>query len=148
MHRNPVQRGRWVVTAGAVIIVVACMLQWWQLGGGAGELPARTDIGISEGPGFLLFLAAVAVLFLVALPYATESPVAIDKPISFLLLFGIALVAYALRTVAMLEQGLLLYAGQTPPVQPLRGPGYWLAALGLIVFARGVFELWDARQRF
>ncbi|MGD0861374.1 MAG: hypothetical protein ABSA21_01260 [Candidatus Limnocylindrales bacterium] len=148
MHHSPIQRGRWIVTVGAMILVVACMLQWWQLGGGPGELAARSDIGVTDGWGFLLFLAAVATLLLITLPYAAESPIAIDKPISYLVLLCVALAAYVLRIVAMLQAGLLLYTGQTPPIQPLRGPGFWLAALGLIVFARGVFELWEARRRF
>ena len=147
MLRNPVQRGRWVITVGAIIVIVACVLPWWRLGGGPGELAARSDIGISDGQGFLLFLAAVATLFLITLPYAAESPIAIDRPVSYVVLLGLAFVAYGLRVVSMLDSGLLLYIGQTPPIQPLRGPGFWLAAFGLIVYARGVFELWEARHR-
>lgn len=154
MNHSPIQRGRWVVTVGAVTLVGASLLQWWQLGGGPGELSANSGIGLapvdgSADPfGFLLFLAAVATLLLIALPYAAEAPIAIDRPISYVLLLAVAFVAYCARIVTMLQQGLLLYTGQTPPIQPLRGPGFWLAAVGLIVFARGVFELWEARRRF
>jgi hypothetical protein len=154
LNRNPVQGGRWVVTIGAVVIIASCLLQWWQLGGGPGELPAKAGDafartgGWADGFGFLLFLAAVATLLLVALPYAAEAPIAIDRPISYLLLLGVAVVAYVLRTISMLQQHLLLYIGQTPPIQPLRGPGFWAAAIGLLFFARGVFELWEARRRF
>jgi len=148
MNQSPIQGGRWVVTVGALVILVACFLQWWELGGGPGELPAQSNIGISNGFGFVLFLASVATLLLIALPYAAEGPVAIDRPLSYLLLFGLAFSAYALRTIAMIEEHLILYIGQTPPIQPLRGPGYWIAAVGLVVFARGVFELWEARRRF
>ena len=148
MNRSPIQNGRWIVTVGAMVIVASCLLQWWQLGGGPGELLAQSDVGISDGRGFLLFLAAVATLLLITLPYAAEGPVAIDRPISFVLLLGLAFVAYCLRVVSMLGEGLLLYTGQTPPIQPLRGPGFWLAAVGLLIFARGVFEFWDARRRF
>jgi hypothetical protein len=148
MNRNPVQRGRWVVTLGAVIVIVACVLPWWRLGGGPGELAATSDIGLSDGLGFVMFIVAIATLLLIALPYAAEGPVSIDKPVSYLVLFLAALVAYGVRTFAMIQQNLILYIGQTPPIQPLRGPGFWIAALGLIVFARGVFELWEARRRF
>ena len=148
MDNSPVQRGRWVVTVGAVMILGASVLQWWRLGGGPGELSAQSDIGISDGFGFLLFLTAVATLLLISLPYAAEAPIAIDRPISYVLLLTVASLAYCARIVSMLQQGLLLYTGQTPPIQPLRGPGFWLAAVGLIVFARGVFELWEARRRF
>jgi hypothetical protein len=148
MNRNPVQRGRWVVTLGAVIVIVACVLPWWRLGGGPGELSARSDVGLSDGLGYLMFLAAIATLLLVALPYAAEGPVAIDRPISYLVLLLTACAAYGIRTFTMIQQDLILYIGQTPPIQPLRGPGYWGAALGLVVLARGVFELWEARHRF
>ena len=151
MNRSPIQRGRWVVTVGALVIIAASFLQWWQLGGGKDELPARSDIGLGsqlDGFGFLFFLVAVATLLLITLPYAAEGPVAIDRPVSFVALLGVAFVAYALRTITMLQEGLLLYTGQTPPIQPLRGPGYWIGALGLVIFARGVFELWEARRRF
>jgi hypothetical protein len=154
MNQSPIQRGRWVVTVGAVMLLGASVLQWWQLGGGPGQLPANSGSGLTsigdwaDGFGFLLFLAAVATLLLISLPYAAEAPIAIDRPISYVLLLGVAFVAYCARTVSMLQNGLLLYTGQTPPIQPLRGPGFWLAAVGLIVFARGVFELWEARRRF
>jgi len=29
----------------------------------------------------------------------------------------------------------------------LRGPGYWLAAVALVIFARGVFEMWESRRQ-
>ncbi len=148
MNRSPVQGGRWVVTVGAIVIIASTLMQWWQIGGGPGELPAQSDVGISDGRGFVLFLAAVATLLLVSLPYAAEAPIAIDRPMSYVLLLGVAFVAYCLRIVEMLQDGLLLYTGQTPPIQPLRGPGFWVAAVGLLIFARGVFELWEARRRF
>ena len=139
-----------MVTFGAVIIVAACFLQWWQLGGDVanGELTAHSDIGIGDIRGFLLFLTGVATLLLITLPYAADAPIAIDRPLSFVALLCAALVLYALRTFNMLQQGLLLDSGKTPPLQPLRGIGFWIAGLGLLVFARGVFELWDARRRF
>jgi hypothetical protein len=140
--------GRWIVAIGAVTLVVASFMQWWLLGGGTGELPAQTGIGVEDGAGFLLFLAALATLLLIALPYAMEGPVAIDQPISFVILLTTAFGAYCLRTFTMYQGGLLFYTGQTPPVQPLRGPGYWLAAVGLVIFARGVFEMWESRRRF
>jgi hypothetical protein len=147
MNRSPIQRGRWIVTVGAIVIVGSCFLQWWQLGGGPNELSATSGTGI-EGLGIVLFLAGVATLLLITLPYAAEAPIAIDRPISFVLLLGAAVVAYCLRAISMFQAGFLLYTGQTPPIQPLRGPGFWLAAVGLIIFARGVFEFWEARRRF
>jgi hypothetical protein len=150
---NTLQHGRWIVAVGAVMLVVASFMQWWLLGGGPGELPANSGIGIYgltglEPAGLLLFLAALATLLLISLPYAAEGPVAIDQPLSYVILCATAFFAYCLRTFTMYQGGLLFYNGQTPPVQPLRGPGYWLAAVALVIFARGVFEMWEARKRF
>jgi hypothetical protein len=145
---NTLQHGRWIVAVGAVMLVVASFMQWWLLGGGENELPAQAGIGIEDPAGLLLFLAALATLLLITLPYAAEGPVAVDQPISYVLLFAVAFFAYCVRTFTMYQGGLLFYSGQTPPVQPLRGPGYWLAAVALIIFARGVFEMWEARKRF
>jgi hypothetical protein len=140
--------GRWVVAVGAVMLVVSCFMQWFMLGGGEKELPAHTGIGVEDGWGFLVFLAGLATILLVALPYASEGPVPIDQPLSYVILLTAAVLAFCVRTFTMFQGGLLFYTGQTPPVQPLRGPGYWLAAVALLVFARGVFEMWEARKRF
>ncbi len=147
MNDNPVARGRWIVTVGAVVIVASCFLQWWRLGGGPGELAATTGIGVAD-KGMVLFVAAVLTLLLITLPYAAGSPVAIDRPISFVVLLLVAFGAFVWRVFDMLQSGLLLYTGQTPPIQPLRGPGFWVAIVGLGIMARGVFELWEARRRF
>jgi len=145
---NTLQHGRWIVSVGAVALVISSFMQWWLLGGGQGELPAQTGMGVEDGAGLLLFLVGLATLLLIALPYAAEGPIAIDQPITYVLLLGVALLAYCVRTFTMYQGGLLFYTGQTPPVQPLRGPGYWLAAVALLIFARGVFEMWEARKRF
>jgi hypothetical protein len=145
---NTLQHGRWIISVGAVLLVISAFLQWWLLGGGKGELPAQTGMGIEDGAGFLLFVTGLATLLLIALPYAAEGPMAIDQPITYVILLAAAVTAYCVRTFTMYQGGLLFYTGQTPPVQPLRGPGYWLAAIALIIFARGVFELWEARKRF
>jgi hypothetical protein len=145
---NTLAHGRWIVAVGAVVATVACFLPWYRLGGDPGMLPAQSGMGVEDGAGFLLLLVCLATLLLVALPYAAEGPLAIDQPLSYVVLLAGAVLAFCWRTFTMYAGGLLLYAGQTPPVQPLRGPGYWLAAVALVIFARGVFELWEARKRF
>jgi integral membrane sensor domain MASE1 len=143
MHSNPSNRGRWLVAAAAVILIVACLMQWWQIGGEAGHLSQRNDVGLSDGRGFLIFLLSITTLLLLTLPYATDRPVAIDHPVVYLVLLLVMFGAFIWRTVGLiLEQDVNLL-----PFPPQRGPGYWLAALGLAVFARGVFELFDQRRR-
>jgi magnesium-transporting ATPase (P-type) len=140
MHHTSASRGHWLVAIGAIVIIGSTLLQWWQIGGGPGQLSAQTGMGISDGRVFLMFLASVATLLLVTLPFASEGPVAIDHPLSYLALLVIALLGYVLRLVSLAQQQLL-------PWPPQLGVGLWLAAVGLAVFARGVFEVYEERRR-
>jgi hypothetical protein len=143
MYSYPSNRGRWIIGIAAIMLVVACLLQWWQIGGEAGDLPQRSDAGIADGRGFIIFMAAIATLLLLSLPYAATRPIAIDHPIMYLALLLVMLVAFIWRTVGLIvEQSVNLL-----PFPPQHGLGYWLAALGLAVFARGVFEMSEAHRR-
>jgi hypothetical protein len=139
MNSSTAGGGRVVVAAGAIILIAACFLQWWQMGGGPG-LPELKDIGISDGRVLLIFLAATASLFLLTLPLASESPVAIDHPLSFVVLLFVAAAGFVLRLVSFVQRP------EAFPIPPLRGPGFWIAAVGLLVFARGVFEVAESRR--
>jgi phosphatidylserine synthase len=134
-------RGRWIVTIGAILVVGSCFLQWWATGGDAG-LPRKTATGFSSITGgvFPMFLAGVATLLLITLPFASEKPVAVDHPLSYLLLMTVMVACYAL-SVAVLAQKQLV------PFPPQVGPGFYLAALGILVIARGVFEFFEERRR-
>jgi hypothetical protein len=141
MHHTTASRGHWLVAIGAIVIVGSSMLQWWQIGGGIGELPATTGTGISEGRVFLMmFLPAVASLFLMTLPFASEKPIAIDHPLAYFALFGAVLVGYVWRAYS-------LFQSQLVPWPPQLGVGFWLSAVGIVLFARGVFEVFEERRR-
>ena len=81
MHRRPLGRGRRLAALAAVIIVVSCLLPWWQLGGGDGNLTINSRNGFF-GSGILVFITALSTIALFTLPYATERPVAIDRALS------------------------------------------------------------------
>jgi hypothetical protein len=129
-------RARWIVAIAAVVVAASSLLQWWQIGGGVGELSQRTGTGISDGRVFLMFLACVCALLLITLPFASEKPIAIDHPASYLTLLLIALVGFGLRVVSLVQDDVI-------PFPPQRGIGFWLAAAGLVLLARGVFELFE-----
>ena len=59
----------------ALLIVVGCILPWWQVGGDARHHRAVRATG-STGSGILVFLVGIATLALVALPYAAG-----DRPL-------------------------------------------------------------------
>jgi hypothetical protein len=140
MHHIQASRGRWIICIGAVVVAGATLLQWWQVGGGENELAARTGQGISDGRVFLMFLVSIASLLLLTLPFASEKPVAIDHPLVYLSLLVLGLVGYLLKIVDLFQNGLV-------PFPPQLGIGFWLAAVGLAMFARGVFEMHEERRR-
>jgi hypothetical protein len=150
MNYTSATRGHWLVAIGAIVIVGSTMLQWWQIGGGPGELAQTSGIGIADGRVFLMFLLSVASLLLVTLPFASEKPVPIDHPVSYLALFATMLIAYFWRLVGLAQIQLKpwpVVQTQLLPWPPQRGVGLWLAAVGLVVFARGVFEVFEERRR-
>jgi hypothetical protein len=130
---------RWILAIGSILVLGSCFLQWWQIGGGAAELPQNADIGISDGRVFLMFLVAVATLLLLTLPYAANRQMSIDGPISYLILLIVALAGFGLRALSLAQDVIL-------PIPPTRGLGFWIAALGLALMARGVWGLWQARN--
>ena len=136
-----VTHGRPIVCVGAAVLIGSSFLRWWQAGGGPGELPARTDIGISNGPVLLAVLAALACLMLVTLPLAAEKPVALDRPLAYLGLWAVAIVGCGLRVAELVSR-------EMAPWPPDRGPGLWLAALGLALMTAGVLRVFrEARPR-
>jgi len=135
MHRRPLGRGRVLALIAAAIMLVACLLPWYALGGDGG-LPTIEQRAF-DGPGILVFLAALSTIALVALPYAAgERPVAIDSWPIYLLLLGMAAIGVVLWP--------LIDAGRRETLSglmPDRAPGWWLAILGVVVLARAVFDI-------
>jgi hypothetical protein len=136
MHRRPLGRGRIVAALGAAIIVVGCLLPWWGFGGGDG-LPARSGNAF-DGSGIIVFYVALATIALLALPYAAgDVPVALDRPLTFVIILIVGWASLAIRVVDLWNLGALAL--------PDRAPGLWLTALGLIVLSRAVYDI--ARER-
>jgi hypothetical protein len=133
MHRRPLGRGRRLAALAAVIIIAACLLPWWQFGGGAGEL-SKLQGNAFEGSGILVFFAALATIALLALPYAAgDTPVAIDRSLSYAAVGIVGWLGLVIRAVDLATKGALAL--------PDRAPGLWLAGLGLIVLSRAVYDL-------
>jgi hypothetical protein len=131
MHRRPLGRARLIALGAVAILLVACLLPWYRAGDGIGLPPIV--LRAFDGSGIVVFLAALATVALIALPYAADRPVGLDRPVAYLLLLlaGAAGAAvWPIELVATYPAGLL----------PDRAPGYWLAWLGLAVYARAVYE--------
>ncbi len=127
--RSLVPRGRRLAAAAAVVILVASVLPWYTFVGDLPMFPFRAF----DGSGFLAFIAALATLALVALPYAVpDRPVTADRWLAYAILAGVALLGVLLWPVGFLDQpaGLL----------PDRAVGFWLAAAGAAAL------VWAARD--
>jgi len=141
MNRSYGTRGHWLVAIGAILIGGSTMLQWWQTGGGSGQLAAITGVGIGDGRVFLgMFAPSVAALLLVTLPFASGRAVAIDHPLAYLLLFVAIIISYVWYLFYLAQHSLL-------PWPPQQGIGAWLAVVGMVLFSRGIFEVFEERRR-
>ena len=138
MHRRPLGRGRTLAAVAAPLLVIGCALPWWQVGGTPG-IPAETGNGLA-GSAIVVFLAGVATLALLALPYATgDRPVGLDRWLSFAILAVAGWIGLAWRAIDLAIIGAFQF--QEPSQVLTNGPGVWLAGIGLAVLSRAVYDM-------
>jgi hypothetical protein len=131
MNRRSLGRGRLLVGSGAIVILLACLFPWGQTAG-IGLHPERT--GAFDGFGIIVFVAAVAFLALLLLPYAGgDQPFVLDRPLVFAVVLGWGAVGFLLKLVQIVQDGVLGL--------PDRSLGLWLAGIGLAIAAWGVAEM-------
>jgi hypothetical protein len=136
MHRRPLGRGRTLATVGGALMVVACILPWWQVGGTPG-ITVEAGNGLA-GSGILVFLVGIATLALVALPYAAgDRPLGLDRWLSFAILALAGWIGFGWRVVELAMLGAFQFG--TPIQVVSNGPGLWLAAIGLGLLARAAY---------
>ena len=132
MHRRPLGRGRQLAALASILIVAACLLPWWRTSDEG--LPAMSGNAFA-GSGILVFFVALAVVALLALPYAAgDVPIGIDRPLSFMIILAVGWIAFAVRAFDLGMTNL-------DAVLPFRAPGLWLAALGLVLLSRAVYDI-------
>lgn len=138
MHRRPLGRGRTLAALGAALMVIGCVLPWWQVGGTPG-ITAEAGNGLA-GSGILVFLVGIATLALVALPYAAgDRPVALDRWLSFAILALAGWIGLGWRIIDLAMLGAFQFG--TPAQVLSNGPGLWVAAIGLAILARAVYVM-------
>ena len=137
MNRRTIGRGRLIAGAGAILTLIGCFLPWYTVGGDGG-LPALSSNAF-DGTGIIVFLAAVGILALIALPYAAgDQPLGIDRPATFVLLVCVGVAGFVIRVVQLV--------GLDALGLPDRALGFWLAALGLLIMAWGAAEIVSERR--
>lgn len=135
--RRGLGRGRSLIALGAVLAITSMPLAWQKAGGIV--LTVRTDWGFA-GVGVAMFLAAVAMLAVILLPYTTKSrQSALDRPLVYLVLVVIGIGSLA---AALLD---LIGAAEGYALGPLDAPGLWLAVVGMALATWGLLELFAER---
>jgi len=138
MRRRPLGRGRTLAAISGPIIVLGCVLPWWQVGGTPG-IPMQVGNGFA-GSGIVVFLVGIAAVALVALPYAAgDRQVTLDRSLSFALLAVAGWIGFGWRILDLALIGAFQFS--QPAQLVTNGPGLWVTALGLGVLARGAYVM-------
>jgi hypothetical protein len=141
MHRRPVGRARLTAAVGALVTLAGCLLPWWTVGGGRNEI-TKLSGNAFDSLGIVVFLAALATIALITLPYATERPVAADRWSSYVAIAVVAWLAFLYRVLDLILQHALAF---DEPVDVFtRIPGLWITGIGLVILARAAYDLWQA----
>ncbi len=132
MHRRPLGSGRRLAFIAALVLVAGCVLPWYQKGGDGGLTPLVYRA--FDGSGVLAFLAGLATLALVALPYAAgDRPTGADRGLAFWVLAVAAVIGVAL----WIPNTLASPAGLLPD----RAFGFWISAVGSLMLVRAAYEI-------
>lgn len=138
LHRRPLGRGRTLAALSGPVIIVGCVLPWWQVGGTPG-ITAQSGNGLA-GAGILVFLVGVATLALVALPYAVgDRPLGFDRWLTYALLAVAGWIGFGWRVIELALIGAFQFA--TPAEVFTNGPGVWVAGLGLVMLSRAAYAM-------
>ena len=137
MHRRPVGRSRLLAAIGAILALAGCFLPWWTRGGDNG-LPVLSGTGF-ESLGILVFVAAIATLALVTLPYASERPVPADRWSSYAIIAAVGWLGLGYRIIDLAT--MRAFSFNEPADIVTRIPGLWLAGIGLVILARATYEM-------
>jgi hypothetical protein len=133
-------RGRLIVAAGALLVVIGCFLPWWSVGGTVREL--HTGNAFDSALGMAVFGAALAMLAAMVSPYAARSGYSpFDRRVVYVVLWVSAVAAFALRLIQINEPD---FGGLGLP-QAI--PGAWLTGAGLAVVLVGVIEMFGEPPR-
>ena len=138
--RRGLGTGRLLVGVGSALAIVGAFLPWTYAGAEAG-IAVRTANAF-DGAGVLMFIAAVALLALLILPYATASGRSnLDRWVSFVILGGLMVVGTLLQLVQ-------LYGSGTLKLLPLTDVlGLWLGIVGTLLVAWGVADIVSQETR-
>ena len=126
------RRYRVPILLGSLLMVAAAFLPWWRAGGdevGGVALPASSGIGL-EGPGIVIFVAAILALAVLDIGYARGRwGFPLDVP-------GIYLILGLTAAAALAWRGWELWSVAYLPL-PQNSPGLIVAIVGVGMFLYG-----------
>jgi hypothetical protein len=138
LYRRPLGRGRTLAAVAGALIVIGCVMPWWQVGGTPG-IPAQSGNGLA-GSGIVVFLVGIATLALVALPYAAgDRPLGFDRWLSYAILAAAGWIGFGWRVVELALIGAFQFSAPTEVLT--NGPGIWVAGLGLVALSRAAWAM-------
>jgi hypothetical protein len=138
MHRRSLGSGRRLALVAGALLVVGSVLPWYQVGGDGG-LPVIVYRAF-DGSGILAFLAGLAALALIALPYAMgDRPPPIDGGVAF----GVVAIVSILGVLLWIPNVL----GDVGGLLPTKSYGYWVTVVGAVLLARAAFEIYLSPER-
>jgi hypothetical protein len=137
------RRYRIPILLGSLLMIAAAFLPWWRAGGelvSGVELPASSGIGL-DGPGVVIFAAAILSLALLDIGYARGRwGFALDVP-------GIYLILGLAAAAALVWRAWELWSVSYLPL-PQNSPGLILAIVGVGLFLYGAGTGLGTRRTF
>ena len=137
MTRRALGRGRLLVVLGSLIALPGLLPAWW--------LVERTNLTPLSGNGFqgigiFIFLACLALLALVTLPFASRDGYSsFDRPAAYLVVGLVAIGSFLWRVFEISQSSGLSLS--------LQAPGMWITGAGMLLVAWGVGDLVTERSR-
>ena len=137
------RRFRWLILVGALAMIGSGFLPWWRAGGESVSgvlVPPQEGIGL-EGPGVVIFGAAVLALVLLDIGYMRGRwGFFLDSPWTYLVLGVVGAAALVYRGWELWSVGYL-------PL-PQQSPGLAVAAVGVALVLYGAGTGFGAPRRY
>jgi hypothetical protein len=135
--RRALGRGRLLVVLGALVTLAGLIPRWWVQE--RTSVPDLAGNGLA-GIGLVIFLAALTLLAVVVLPFASrDGTSSLDKPVVYGAVALLAIAAFLWRAFEI---------SQVPGIGlPTVAPGLWITGAGLLVVAWGVGSIATERTR-